>query len=119
MAALTIKVLDIVKYKDPVGILEAHPEYASAINLDAQYGIVRDAFLDVVYVEFFYGNKSLGVEARKVADLDRIGPMYDIIKKSLLPAPAPVVIEKIVREKPAKEDAAVKKEKPAKAVKTL
>lgn len=117
MAALTIKVLDIVKYKDPVGILEAHPEYASVINLDAQYGIVRDAFLDVVYVEFFYGNKSLGVEARKVADLDRIGPMYDIIKKSLLPAPAPVVKEKIVREKPAKEDNTVKKEKPAKAVK--
>lgn len=119
MAALTIKVLDIVKYKDPVGILEAHPEYASAINLDAQYGIVRDAFLDVVYVEFFYGNKSLGVEARKVADLDRIGPMYDIIKKSLLPAPAPVVKEKvvIVHEKSTKEDNAVKKEKPAKAVK--
>lgn len=118
MAALTIKVLDIVKYKDPVGILEAHPEYASPINLDAQYGIVRDAFLDVVYVEFFYGNKSLGVEARKVADLDRIGPMYDIIKKSLLPAPAPVVKEKvvIVREKAAKEDKD-KKEKPAKAVK--
>ena len=117
MAALTIKVLDIVKYKDPVGILEAHPEYASPINLDAQYGIVRDAFLDVVYVEFFYGNKSLGVEARKVADLDRIGPMYDIIKKSLIPVPAPVIKEKIVREKPAKEDAAVKKEKPTKAVK--
>ena len=118
MAALTIKVLDIVKYKDPVGILEAHPEYASPINLDAQYGIVRDAFLDVVYVEFFYGNKSLGVEARKVADLDRIGPMYDIIKKSLLPAPAPIIKEKvvIVREKAAKEDK-VKKEKPAKAVK--
>lgn len=116
MAALTIKTLDIVKYKDPVGILEAHPEYASVINLDAQYGIVRDAFLDVVYVEFFYANKSLGVEARKVADLDRIGPMYDIIKKSLLPAPAPVVIEKIVREKPVKENKD-KKEKPAKAVK--
>ena len=99
MAALTIKVLDIVKYKDPVGILEAHPEYAAGINLEALYGIVRDAFLDVVYVEFFYGNKSLGVEARKVADLDRIGPMYDIIKKSLLPAPAPIIKEKIVRDR--------------------
>ena len=35
MAALTIKVLDVVKYKDPTGILEAHPEYASHISLDA------------------------------------------------------------------------------------
>ena len=52
MAALTIKVLDIVKYKGRVGILEAHPEYASPINVEAQYGVVRDAFLDVVYVEF-------------------------------------------------------------------
>ena len=49
--------------------------------------------------------------------MDRIGPMYDIIKKSLIPTPAPVIKEKIVREKPAKEDNTVKKEKPAKAVK--
>jgi NAD-dependent DNA ligase len=120
MAALTIKVLDVVKYKDPVGILEAHPEYASHINLDAQYGVVHDAFEDVVYVEFIHKGKSLGVEARKVADLERVGSLYDLIKKGSLPVAAPTVIykEKIVREKPAKE-AKVKKEKPAKAAKAV
>ena len=117
MAALTIKELDVVKYKDPAGILEAHPEYASPISLDAQYGVVHDAFEDVVYVEFIYKGKSLGVEARNVADLDRVGSLYDLIKKGSLPVVAPTVIykEKIVREKPSKE-AKVKKEKPAKAV---
>lgn len=105
MAALTIKVLDVVKYKDPVGILEAHPEYASHINLDAQYGIVHDAFEDVVYVEFIHKGKSLGVEARNVADLEKVGPLYDLIRKGSLPIAAPTVIykEKIVREKPVKE----------------
>lgn len=118
MAALTIKVLDVVKYKDPAGILEAHPEYASNINLDAQYGIVHDAFEEVVYVEFIHKGKSLGVEARNVADLDKVGSLYDLIKKGSLPIAAPTVIykEKIVHEKPAKE-AKVKKEKPTKAVK--
>lgn len=106
MAALTIKVLDVVKYKDPVGILEAHPEYASHINLDAQYGIVHDAFREVVYVEFIHKGKSLGVESRYVADLERVGSLYDLIKKGSLPIAAPTVIykEKIVREKPVKED---------------
>ena len=120
MAALTIKVLDVVKYKDPVGILEAHPEYASHINLDAQYGVVHDAFEDVVYVEFIHKGKSLGVEARNVADLERVGSLYDLIKKGSLPVAAPTVIykEKIVREKPTKE-AKVKKEKPAKAAKAV
>lgn len=118
MAALTIKVLDVVKYKDPAGILEVHPEYASPISLDAQYGVVHDVFEDVVYVEFIHKGKSLGVEARNVADLDKVGSLYDLIKKGSLPVAAPTVIykEKIVREKPAKE-AKVKKEKPAKAVK--
>lgn len=117
MAALTIKVLDVVKYKDPAGILEVHPEYASHISLDAQYGVVHDAFEDVVYVEFIHKGKSLGVEARNVADLDRVGSLYDLIKKGSLPVAAPTVIykEKIVREKPVKE-AEVKKEKPATAV---
>lgn len=118
MATLSIKVLDVVKYKDPVGILEAHPEYASPINLDAQYGVVHDAFEDVVYVEFIYKGKSLGVEARNVADLDRVGSLYDLIKKGSLPVVAPTVVykEKIVREKPAKENK-VTEEKPAKVVK--
>lgn len=118
MAALTIRVLDVVKYKDPVGILEAHPEYASHISLDAQYGVVHDAFEDVVYVEFIHKGKSLGVEARNVADLDRVGSLYDLIKKGSLPVAAPTVIykEKIVREKPVKE-AKAKKEAPVEAVK--
>jgi NAD-dependent DNA ligase len=118
MAALTIRVLDVVKYKDPVGILEAHPEYASHISLDAQYGVVHDAFEDVVYVEFIHKGKSLGVEARNVADLDRVGSLYDLIKKGSLPVAAPTVIykEKIVREKPVKE-AKVKKEEPVDAAK--
>ena len=118
MATLSIKVLDVVKYKDPVGILEAHPEYASHISLDAQYGVVHDAFEDVVYVEFIHKGKSLGVEARNVADLDRVGSLYDLIKKGSLPVVAPTVVykEKIVREKPAKENK-VAEEKPAKVVK--
>ena len=118
MAALTIKILDVVKYKDPTAILEAHPEYESKINLAEQYGIVQDAFEDVVYVEFIHKGKSLGVEARNVADLVKVGSLYDLIKKGSLPVAAPAVIykEKIVREKPAKEDE-VKKEKPAKVVK--
>ena len=117
MAALTIKVLDVVKYKDPTGILEAHPEYASHISLDAQYGVVHDAFEDVVYVEFIYKGKSLGIEARNVADLDKVGSLYDLIKKGSLPVVAPTVVykERVVREKPVK-DAEVKKEKPATAV---
>lgn len=106
MAALNIKVLDVVKYKDPTGILEAHPEYASHIKLDAQYGIVQDAFENVVYVEFIYKDKSLGVEARNVEDLERLGSLYDIIKKGLLPsiAVSPNVVnkEKPVREKHTK-----------------
>ena len=106
MAALNIKVLDVVKYKDPTGILEAHPEYASHIKLDAQYGIVHDSFENVVYVEFIYKDKSLGVEARNVEDLERLGSLYDIIKKGLLPAIAvsPNVMnkEKPVHEKKAK-----------------
>ena len=115
MATLTIKILDVVKYKDPTAILEAHPEYESKINLAEQYGIVQDAFEDVVYVEFIYKNKSLGVEARNVKDLERVGSLYDLIKKGLLPTISPTVIykEKIVREKPAKEPKP-KKEKPAK-----
>ena len=118
MATLTIKILDVVKYKDPTAILEAHPEYESKIDLAEQYGIVQDAFEDVVYVEFIHKGKSLGVEARNVADLVKVGSLYDLIKKGSLPVAAPTVIykEKIVREKPAKE-AKVKKEKPAKAVK--
>ena len=115
MATLTIKILDVVKYKDPTAILEAHPEYESKINLAEQYGIVQDAFEDVVYVEFIYKNKSLGVEARNVEDLERVGSLYDLIKKGLLPTISPTVIykERIVREKPAKEPKP-KKEKPAK-----
>ena len=115
MAALTIKILDVVKYKDPTAILEAHPEYESKINLAEQYGIVQDAFEDIVYVEFIYKNKSLGVEARNVEDLERVGSLYDLIKKGSLPVAAPTVIykERIVREKPAKEPKP-KKEKPAK-----
>ena len=114
MATLTIKILDVVKYKDPTAILEAHPEYESRIDLAEQYGIVQDAFEDIVYVEFIYKNKSLGVEARNVKDLERVGSLYDIIKKGLLPTISPTVIykEKIVREKPAKEPKP-KKEKPA------
>ena len=52
-----------------------------------------------------------------MADLDRVGSLYDLIKKGSLPVVAPTVIykEKLVREKPTKE-AKVKKEKPAKAV---
>ena len=117
MAALTIKILDVVKYKDPTAILEAHPEYESKINLAEQYGIVQDAFEDVVYVEFIHKGKSLGVEARNVADLVKVGSLYDLIKKGSLPVAAPTVIykEKIVREKPTKE-AKVKKEKLAKTV---
>lgn len=118
MATLTIKILDVVKYKDPTAILEAHPEYESKINLAEQYGIVQDAFEDIVYVEFIHKGKSLGVEARNVEDLERVGSLYDLIKKGSLPVAAPTVIykERIVREKPAKEDE-VKKEKPAKIVK--
>ena len=117
MATLTIKILDVVKYKDPTAILEAHPEYESKIDLAEQYGIVQDAFEDIVYVEFIYKNKSLGVEARNVADLVKVGSLYDLIKKGSLPVAAPTVIykEKIVREKPTKE-AKVKKEKLAKTV---
>ena len=117
MATLTIKILDVVKYKDPTAILEAHPEYESKIDLAEQYGIVQDAFEDVVYVEFIHKGKSLGVEARNVADLVKVGSLYDLIKKGSLPVAAPTVIykEKIVREKPTKE-AKVKKEKLAKTV---
>lgn len=113
MAALNIKVLDVVKYKDPTGILEAHPEYASHIKLDAQYGIVQDSFENVVYVEFIYKDKSLGVEARNVEDLERLGSLYDIIKKGLLPsiAVSPNVMNK---EKPVSE----KKPKAAKNTET-
>ena len=111
MAALTIKELDVVKYKDPTGILAAHPEYKSFFDLSAQYGIVRDAFQDVVYVEFIYKNKSLGVEARNVADLERLGTVYDLIKGGLLPAISPSVKEKVVREKPAKKDKRAKANK--------
>lgn len=115
MATLTIKILDVVKYKDPTAILEAHPEYESKIDLAEQYGIVQDAFEDIVYVEFIYKNKSLGVEARNVKDLERVGSLYDLIKKGLLPTISPTIIykERIVREKPAKEPKP-KKEKPAK-----
>ena len=106
MAALNIKVLDVVKYKDPTGILEAHPEYASHIKLDAQYGIVQDSFENVVYVEFIYKDKSLGVEARNVEDLERLGSLYDLIKGGLLPAivvsPNVMNKEKPVREKHTK-----------------
>lgn len=118
MAALTIKVLDVVKYKDPTGILTVHPEYATSVNLSELYGIVHDAFEDVVYVELIHKGKTFGVEARNVADLERVGSLYDIIKKGSLPVAAPTVIykEKIVCEKPANEDE-VKKEKPAKVVK--
>lgn len=118
MASLTIKILDVVKYKDPAGILQVHPEYASPISLDAQYGIVHDAFEDVVYVEFIHKGKSLGVEARRVEDMEKVGSLYDLIKKGSLPVAAPTVIykEKIIREKPVKE-AKIKKEKLAKAVK--
>lgn len=117
MASLTIKILDVVKYKDPTGILQVHPEYASPISLDAQYGIVHDAFDDVVYVEFIHKGKSLGVEARRVEDMEKVGSLYDLIKKGSLPVAAPTVIykEKIIREKPVKE-AKIKKEKLAKAV---
>lgn len=117
MASLTIKILDVVKYKDPAGILQVHPEYASPISLDAQYGIVHDAFDDVVYVEFIHKGKSLGVEARRVEDMEKVGSLYDLIKKGSLPVAAPTVIykEKIIREKPVKE-AKIKKEKLAKAV---
>ena len=105
MAALNIKVLDVVKYKDPAGILEAHPEYASHINLDAQYGIVHDSFENVVYVEFIYKDTSLGVEARNVEDLERLGSLYDIIKKGLLPFIASIAVSPNVmnKEKPVRE----------------
>lgn len=117
MASLTIKILDVVKYKDPAGILQVHPEYSSPISLDAQYGIVQDAFEDIVYVEFIHKGKSLGVEARRVEDMEKVGSLYDLIKKGSLPVAAPTVIykEKIIREKPVKE-AKIKKEKLAKAV---
>ena len=121
MAALTIKELDVVKYKDPTGILAAHPEYKSFFDLSAQFGIVRDAFQDVVYVEFIYKNKSLGVEARNVADLERLGTVYDLIKGGLLPAISPTVIykEKVVREKPAKKDKRAKANKEKSTEETL
>jgi NAD-dependent DNA ligase len=114
MAAIKFKELDIVKYNNPAAVEESHPHYGT--GLDALYGIVRDSFEDVIYVEFFLKTKTLGVEARSVDMMTKVGSMYDLIKKGSLPAPAPTVIykEKIVREKVAKEPKA-KKEKVAKA----
>jgi NAD-dependent DNA ligase len=114
MAAIKFKELDIVKYNNPAAVEESHPHYGT--GLDALYGIVRDSFEDVIYVEFFLKTKTLGVEARSVDMMTKVGSMYDLIKKGSLPTPAPTVIykEKIVREKVAKEPKA-KKEKVAKA----
>lgn len=101
MATNTFKELDVVKYVNPEELEVNKPEYGT--KLADLYGIIRDSYRDTVYVEFFKKNgKTLDIVNRPIAELEKVGSLYDLVKKGS----NPIVITKTVKvkvEKPAKE----------------
>lgn len=102
MAANTFKELDVVKYVNPEELEANKPEYGT--KLADLYGIIRDSYRETVYVEFFKKNgKSLDIVCRPIGELERVGSLYDLIKKGSTPIvimkPAKVKVEKSEEEK--------------------
>jgi NAD-dependent DNA ligase len=84
MATNTFKELDIVKYINPEELEVKKPEYGT--KLAELYGIIRDSYRDTVYVEFIKKNgKTLDIVNRPINELERVGALYDLIKKGSTP----------------------------------
>jgi NAD-dependent DNA ligase len=99
MAANTFKELDVVKYVNPEELEANKPEYGT--KLADLYGIIRDSYRETVYVEFFKKNgKSLDIVCRPIGELERVGSLYDLIKKGS----TPIVIMKPVKVKAEKSE---------------
>lgn len=99
MAANTFKNLDVVKYINPEELEANKPEYGT--KLADLYGIIRDSYRETVYVEFFKKNgKTLDIVSRPVGELERVGSLYDLVKKGS----TPIVIAKPVKVKVEKSE---------------
>jgi len=102
MAANTFKELDVVKYVNPEELEANKPEYGT--KLADLYGIIRDSYRETVYVEFFKKNgKTLDIVSRPIGELERVGSLYDLVKKGstpiVIPKPVKVKAEKSEEEK--------------------
>lgn len=99
MAENTFKELDIVKYINPEELEANKPEYGT--KLAELYGIIRDSYKNTVYVEFFKkNNKTLDIVSRPIGELEKVGTLYDLIKKGL----TPIVVAKPVKVKAEKSE---------------
>lgn len=101
MAANTFKELDVVKYVNPEELEVNKPEYGT--KLAELYGIIRDSYRETVYVEFFKKNgKTLDIVSRPIGELERVGSLYDLVKKGSTPIVIPKPVE--VKAKKSEEE---------------
>ena len=83
-------------------LFEAGKLSKKPVSVDDYYGIVRDSFKDVYYVEFFNKSiKSLDVMAVANDDIVEIGGLYNLIKTSVMSRESKNIVDRI---KPKKKE---------------
>lgn len=83
-------------------LFEAGKLSKKPVSVDDYYGIVRDSFKDVYYVEFFNKSiKSLDVMAVANDDIVEIGGLYNLIKASVMSRESKNIVDRI---KPKKKE---------------
>ena len=105
MATPAIKENSIVRFTsvEVANNLFASKNLPTRINsVDDYYGIVRDSYNELYYVEFFnHTTKNLDIFAVPTNAVEKIGGLYDIIKKSVMSSESKNIVAKI---KPAKKE---------------
>lgn len=105
MATSAIKENSIVRFTsvEVANKLFASKNLHTRINsVNDYYGIVRDSYNELYYVEFFnHTTKTLDVIAVPANAVEKIGGLYDIIKKSVMSIESKNVVNKI---KPVKKE---------------
>ena len=81
-------------------LFEAGKLSKKPVSVDDYYGIVRDSFKDVYYVEFFNKSiKSLDVMAVANDDIVEIGGLYNLIKASVMSRESKNIVDRIKKKK--------------------
>lgn len=105
MATPAIKENSIVRFTsvEVANNLFASHNLPTRINsVDDYYGIVKDSYNELYYVEFFnHTTKTLDILAVPANAVEKIGGLYDIIKKSVMSSESKNIVAKI---KPAKKE---------------
>ena len=77
-------------------LFEAGKLSKKPVSVNDYYGIVRDSFKDVYYVEFFNKSiKSLDVMAVASDDIVEIGGLYNLIKTSVMSRESKNIVHRI------------------------